>query len=132
MKEVVNQESIQEGKLNEIPDFYRSLTKNMTLSRLKNLSVKTNMPFVTEFISGQVTLTTLTLRFQQKYKQIPLVLGLIRRSDLGQRVTIPIQPDNTWMFVEKSQVVIGKVGGNELQSGDIVKLRVYSLDLYNE
>lgn len=125
------QPKIDAGKLNDKPGFYKSLTNNATISRLRGLDVKTNMPYIVEFLEGTANLEFLTLKFTQKYKQVPLVLGLIERSDLGQRVTIPIQPDNTWMFVSLTEVRIGKTGGNELKTGDRVRLRVYNLDMFN-
>lgn len=122
--------TIKEGKLNNRPTFYRSLTKNMTISRLRDLDVKVNLPYITEYLEATATLETVTIKFKETYKKIPLVLGLFIHSELGQEVCQPIFPDNTWMFVEQDKVTIGKVGGNELEAGDRVKLRVYNLDLY--
>lgn len=119
---------LKEGPLNEIPEFYKSIADSPSIGRLQSLSIRVDVPYIVEFIQGINYSESFDVEFTNKFKQIPLVVGLYETTELGSDKTRPILPNNQNLVVYTDRVTIGtasfpaKIGGK-------YKLRVYNLDI---
>lgn len=120
--EVIKRDTIQEGALNEVPEMYLSPTNTPSPSRLKQINVYSNLPYIAEYFEGGYQgISPVVINFKGTYKNPPLVLGLIKNSSgVARKYTVNTDANTS----------IGKNSCNVyLSSGETYRLRVYNLDI---
>lgn len=122
-------ETIEEKSLDPIPVMYKSLSNNPKRDILKTLNIKVNVPIISEFLEGTCYKTTDNfVPFKQKYKKIPLVLGLVYLAS-PSNITVVEYPQGRLTTVTKDGVFIGRSGSVITPIGSKYKLRVYNIDI---
>lgn len=126
-KSILKTKNIEEGGLNEVPQFYYSLADNSTRGRLKDIDVRKGYPYVNEILEGTIASGTIQIYFNKKiYKFPPYVTGIVE-SNSGEVRKLPVVSD-----IYLGKVTTGKVELVNLNSNyRRYKLRVYNLK-YNE
>ena len=120
--------NIKEGELNEVPEFYKSMSNSVSINRLRSLDIKLDIPYIVEYIYGTNYLETFEVPFKTRFKNIPLVVGLYDTSELGVDKVRMILPNNQNLTVTTEGVTIGTASA-PAKIGGRYKLRVYNLDL---
>ena len=128
--DLVTNEKMGEGELLKTPEFYSSLTDRPNVNRLRSLDIKVNVPYISEYVEFVAPSTSAySIRFKEKYKATPLVLGLYETTAYtGERVTKPIYTDGLFLRVNTEGLTVGTFFG--LTAGDKFRLRVYNLDYF--
>lgn len=120
--EVIKRDTISEGALNEVPEMYTSPTNTPSPSRLKDIDVYNNLPYIAEYFEGAYQgISPVTIYFKGTYKTAPLVLGLIKNSAGVARKYTANTDINTQVNKTTCKVY--------LSEGERYKLRVYNLDI---
>lgn len=128
MNDITKIKTIEEKGLEDNPEFYRSIPNNPSVGRIRGADIK-NVAFIVEYIKETAVSAIPTFKFVTKFKKVPLVLGLIETSVLGQRVCRQLLPNTRDMTVEIDKVTILGPSGLGISIGDKINLRIYSLDL---
>lgn len=114
---------LKEGELDKVPEFYKNLAGGPKAGRLRSLNVKLQSPYIIKFISGKIISEPQTVDFGTTFKNIPLVVGLLKKTT---GLTVPIYPNNFFFTTTESNIVFN---GNFTAIGDQYKLRIYNLDI---
>lgn len=135
----IKSETTEDKPWGERPRFYQSpVTVSGAVSRLRGANVKSNLPRITEFLSGSFKIeadgtgrTTVLFNTANRYAKPPLVVGIVVWPD-GR-----VQPTNLSKFPSVGIGAITRTGA-EVRARDFAsdigetisfKLRVYNLDL---
>jgi len=124
-----NNETIEPGKLDETPEFYKGLANQPSIQRLRGMDIKVALPYIVEFLSGTFNSTSQELKFKTKFKKPPLVVGLYEVDEFSTKKTRQIFPNNQEMSVTTTTVTLGTVSF-PMTPNYKYHLRVYNLDLF--
>jgi hypothetical protein len=125
------QEYLTERGFEQTPEFYKSISNNPSVNRLRSLDSRLQVPYIIEYLSGQLIDTSMEIPFKRTYRNIPLVVGIYDTEELGEAKARPLLPNNQNMTVTRSGVTIGnssfpaKIGGR-------FRLRVYNLPIIGD
>lgn len=137
MKEIIRNRTMKEGGLEKRPEFYGSIPNNPSVGRLRDIAIRSRLPFVVEFIEDVAHSQVMRHKFKTKFRKKPLVTGLIETTGVtflgtGGRVVRPLFPDNNYLTVTLDGVQIGSALFQAISVGDKYRLKVYNLDYFEE
>lgn len=93
----VQPKAITEVRLNQTPDFYKSMANDATISKFKNQEVNEDFPFIVEYMEGSVVLNASgknsdVIPFKrQVHDNPPIIEGMLFQPDMPSANILPIQ-----------------------------------------
>lgn len=130
--QLIVQRTLTEGRLRNVPDFYKSMSYNGTgFSRLRGLEVNKALPKVVEIVEGTILdadfFPSRTVYYSRSFKNVVSVNGLLKK--VNGRI-VPLYPGFDGFYFDNNKVVVGsEFHTTQFSTGDSFKLRVYSIDL---